>query len=1328
MAPPASSSDIATMWEEACQRFEQEAGPDNEFATVAAKPPAEIKAMMDEELGKFKSRRHDGRKMDVMRKSVNKYLDIIHGIATIASQLGKAAFPPAEAVLAAFTLVVRTSKVMSEVLDKVEKFFQIMGFFAERLELLDNRLPDGQKEKYKEILLRVFASMLRVSAVVVKSMSSRRATQFAKVLVRQSGGAELEETVKELHENVQHFDRATVAAILAVGVETQRELRDMRGKMDDIHNIIVRGWQLSATSSSPATMSEEKNHNSKVSTDPGSKATMALRVIREILDEGDPLAKNQRVICDRYQREIAPHTLAWLSHEEELQRVTLSELSFLWISGDAGMGKTVIVASIVKRLNEEPTARLGSPDSLQPSVAYFFFHQEYAQPRPPIESMIRSCAVQLAEADKDYRMTIAHYVESTPRSNLTDWEVGWKDLFLDMFPKESSKRLILVLDGLESYDATFAEESSKELTGIFKKLLKRTKDSEARIQIIFTSSNSFFSDQDTLPISQGHVWIDKKKMQSDMYWIARNAIRSSSRLKGLGAKLRKKIARCLKDQADNIRYIEHMVRRLSAIGRESKVEAELRALPHDSTKFYELILLDCAKDRDDEELYYLKRLYAWLAYSKSPLSLGAVNRLSRVMIYGTFDFKLEDEIDRSPGILRLLTQSSDQSDEETESGTDEATEHNNEDDTTGNSEGWVAYETSQSLVLFQERSLRAFLRRPGADPHPRDLRSSAPAANRLILDEITRILTQLSFRRHFPDDPSLSFTEELLHYAAEHWLGHLFDIDIDALEDSECIALASNLYTLLSVPCALLSLEYHAWISGCSDGSTDAAMIIGEKAEKKVAIATAGDPNLAEQMQLRLSEASQLLTQATAFYEPEKARGKDHVRAMEFEVAISAGLRVNVETLLGNIAKAQTFIPTAKFGSEDREFEKAAKLTGRTHEVDVIYAETVTGTTTWWAADLRAKRARIAFRQSVMDDLPTARELAKQYLDEGGDSEEVHRVLASNLIGQFRHSKDPAEKAALFKDLKDLLIRMSRVDGADEYDTKASYLSAPLALMARKLGPAKDYHGYLDKTFHSCVNALTDSKAWNDSYGLRTLARILMCLPGFSEEARISLSCRFYVLDRKIFEDENGVLDRKILEDENGDSDTNEKEQDKEDPDIESPDPGSFNSIQKTEPDLSTVSKSSADDGDARPTEQNPEVTGNIPAPDNTATTETAEPRNQKTKDLSRSTPYCDACSGACSIQDGPVYLCVYFTEIDLCQACYDEKIAREEANNPDWRAVCWKGHPFIKAPAEGWRGVEDGVLFLKDSREIKFRDWLDELQKKWDLAWEKFWLDESLL
>lgn len=70
-----------------------------------------------------------------------------------------------------------------------------------------------------------------------------------------------------------------------------------------------------------------------------------------------------------------------------------------------------------------------------------------------------------------------------------------------------------------------------------------------------------------------------------------------------------------------------MLRRLNQIGREKAILRELDNLPSSTPELYKVLLDDCQKARTDQDVQVLRKFFAWLAYSKEPLSLGAANKL-----------------------------------------------------------------------------------------------------------------------------------------------------------------------------------------------------------------------------------------------------------------------------------------------------------------------------------------------------------------------------------------------------------------------------------------------------------------------------------------------------------------------------------------------------------------------------------------------------------------------------------------------------------------------------------------------------------------------------
>jgi hypothetical protein len=70
-----------------------------------------------------------------------------------------------------------------------------------------------------------------------------------------------------------------------------------------------------------------------------------------------------------------------------------------------------------------------------------------------------------------------------------------------------------------------------------------------------------------------------------------------------------------------------MLRRLNAIGREAPILKELDKLPDNTIMLYSMLLEDCQRDRTDADRDLLRRLFAWIAYSRERLHMGSARRL-----------------------------------------------------------------------------------------------------------------------------------------------------------------------------------------------------------------------------------------------------------------------------------------------------------------------------------------------------------------------------------------------------------------------------------------------------------------------------------------------------------------------------------------------------------------------------------------------------------------------------------------------------------------------------------------------------------------------------
>lgn len=103
----------------------------------------------------------------------------------------------------------------------------------------------------------------------------------------------------------------------------------------------------------------------------------------------------------------------------------------------------------------------------------------------------------------------------------------------------------------------------------------------------------------------------------------------------------------------------------------------------------------------------------------------------------------------------------------------------------------------------------------------------------------------------------------------------------------------------------------------------------------------------------------------------------------------------------------------------------------------------------------------------------------------------------------------------------------------------------------------------------------------------------------------------------------------------------------------------------------------------------------------------------------------CTSCGKkVASWRDYVMYMCVICTDVDLCASCFEKRAAVERGEHTDWRVLCPKGHRHIQAPIKGWKGVSKGIL--KMETDVKFSDWLKQVEGLWEAAWIRFWESQN--
>lgn len=226
------------------------------------------------------------------------------------------------------------------------------------------------------------------------------------------------------------------------------------------------------------------------------------------------------------------------------------------------------------------------------------------------------------------------------------------------------------------------------------------------------------------------------------------------------------------------------MRRLNSLGREGPILKELEQLPKDIESLYETILAECAKNRNPDERELLRGLFAWLAYAKSKLSIGEANILIDILTT-EMSMSIEEELDgRLSRLLRVSGSMGQQVGDEdsSEDDLDQAIDEEAESAIQRASD-------AENLLGFQERSLRAYFRRPSDDPD--GFRSTPTQAHVTIFSMVSAILSKLSERES-------QAAQTLTQYAAQWVFSHLLEIEVDQVSDRQAAVVLESLFSILS--------------------------------------------------------------------------------------------------------------------------------------------------------------------------------------------------------------------------------------------------------------------------------------------------------------------------------------------------------------------------------------------------------------------------------------------------------------------------------------------------------------------------------------------------
>ncbi|ORY05487.1 hypothetical protein BCR34DRAFT_604521 [Clohesyomyces aquaticus] len=836
LAPPSEESDLASLWARAVTDYEKKTGSKLSHMKVAS-----LSQVMDgaqNSLERFQDKRHDGGKVDRVRNAFGNHLDgmqkFMAGVEAIGAAAG--AFPPAMPVGIVFMAAGRLLSAFAGAkadFDKVEAFFDTSTRFFERLSIIENK--GCNQAPLKTAIVRVFSAHLSILALVEAKIAEKhlRMKQWMNAVMNMedqelaAAYGTMQQTVDELAETVGYTSLAEIknAQGLVLTVSAQADtidenIRKFRNSLEgDVRALYESNLDIKAEISLMrataetgfATVNEHlTEHQMRLETvilqshaelmknlhtekskpdsqdkdkkkqplksggkgDAGDKKSKALRSMKTSFDDKSAVfpawrsAQSENIAQHKeIQADFIPHTGDWITGEEQFEQWMDGKNPLLWIRGPEGIGKSFLVETVLQKLVAKGDTHA--------SVAYFHFKEDF----PYLQSAHNALAcatLQVAESNTRYAETVAAKIKEEEKPG----EAMWRRFFLYPFGSGGSlsaeDQLYIVFDGMD--------EAPEEQRKMVMEFVQDTIKEKARIHVLVTSQPEPVPIVE--PLSPLIIDITKAKMLKDIKLLITSRLRTLPRLRKFSPGTKKLIRRKVAAQADGMLYVEHMLRRMSYIGREGPVRSDLDKLPTSLHALYKLMLDECRDGRTPEQYEALKELFAWLAFSKRSLSLAEATELVKLTITDD-EFDVEAEtIGRSARLLELSAPKNLDEDDRDDIRDDSDDDDDEKDPNLGN---------QQRSLTFQERSLRQYFKTISVEEHNgEELRTPASAAHLTILKMSVDVLMKSA------QEGVLGEMSELRGYAVSNWIDHFNELDPETVSNEQISQVLSSLYRILN--------------------------------------------------------------------------------------------------------------------------------------------------------------------------------------------------------------------------------------------------------------------------------------------------------------------------------------------------------------------------------------------------------------------------------------------------------------------------------------------------------------------------------------------------
>lgn len=479
----------------------------------------------------FQGVRNSSSKMGKVRHFLVEYAVGVGKIARFVGDAAGAAYPPAPVLMAAFAHLVGACAAVSEDLDSIEKLYDIMSTFLERVALLEGKLPP--ERLYRKMIMEVFCALLAFCTRTHLHLKKGRyrLKLWVQALVR-GEDPKLKAAYDHVVGCISNLDSATIMQTLATVVnldaKTGQGLDSVKAAID--RGISALSSTLAAQIDSSLEAFEDRQGQRKsesyvpVETPPSGQSKTLAMAARQI-----PILEHIIHRIEEIDRSHLEHSFSWLP-PGVYSKIEAADRAVLLIEGDSGTGKTTLAFSIycnlVAKFEEDPAT----------SVMYFPLDWNVTGFRG-LQEVLKLLLAQVAATDPSFML----YLEG--RADQSSWEKKPWETAVGGYFSNSPRRAFIILDGVEQ----LIYDDIKKLAGH----IEYTSAHGGRVVFILTSAFSAFTAPNIPGLSVELVELERSMIHGDIRRLAQDRLSAAPNLSRLHASVKTQILDELERKADS---------------------------------------------------------------------------------------------------------------------------------------------------------------------------------------------------------------------------------------------------------------------------------------------------------------------------------------------------------------------------------------------------------------------------------------------------------------------------------------------------------------------------------------------------------------------------------------------------------------------------------------------------------------------------------------------------------------------------------------------------------------------------------------------------------